>query len=91
MFALGDRYDIPGLRDMAVKKYSSRATVPGVPLELSESIYDVYNGTPASVRQLRDAAGVLVRKNLPKMPDEAAVATAYEKSSTKCPSLRRNC
>ena len=91
MFALGDRYDIPGLRDMAVKKYSFRASAPGVPLELLESIYDVYKGTPASVRQLRDAAGVLVRKNLPKMPDEAAVATAYEKSSTKCPSLRRNC
>lgn len=23
MFALGDRYDIPGLRDVAVKQYSS--------------------------------------------------------------------
>ena len=74
---------------MAVKKYSSRATMPRVPLELLESIYDVYKGTPASVRQLRDAAGVLVGKNLPKMFDEAAVATAYEKSLPKCPTLGR--
>jgi len=89
MFALGDRYDIPGLRDMAVKKYSSRAAVPGMPLELLESIYDVYNGTPASVRQLRDAAGVLVRKNLPKMLDEAAVAAAYEKVLTEVPEFTK--
>src|SRR5271156_1713249 len=90
MFALGDRYDVPGLRDMAVKKYSSRVAVPGAPLELLESIYDVYKGTPASVRQIRDTADVLVRKNLPKMLDEAAVATAYEKVLTEVPSLRRN-
>jgi hypothetical protein len=37
MFALGDRYDILGLRDVAVKKYSSRAAVSGVSLELLES------------------------------------------------------
>lgn len=89
MFALGDRYDIPGLRDLAVKKYSSRAAVPGVPLELLESIYDVYKGTPASVRQLRDTAGVLVRKNLPKMLDEAAVATAYEEVLTEVPEFMK--
>ena len=90
LFALGDRYDVPGLRDMAVMKYSSRVAVPGAPLELLESIYDVYKGTPASVRQIRDTADVLVRKNLPKMLDEAAVATAYEKVLTEVPSLRRN-
>jgi hypothetical protein len=89
MFALGDRYDVPGLRDTAVKKYSSRATVPGVPLELLESIYDVYKGTPASVRQLRDAAGILVRKSLPKMLDEAAVATAYEKVLDEVPEFTK--
>ena len=27
MFTLGDRYDISGLRDVAVKKYSSRCAV----------------------------------------------------------------
>lgn len=56
MVALGDRYDIPGLRDVAVKKYSSRCAVSCDPLELITSICDVYERTTASVRQLRNAS-----------------------------------
>ncbi len=62
MFALGDRYDIPGLRVVAVKKYSSRCAASCDPLELIESVYDVYERTTVSVRQLRNAACVLMRK-----------------------------
>ena len=63
--------------------------MPGVPLELLEFIYDVYSGTPASVRQLGDTAGVLVRNNLPMMLDEAAIATAYEKALTQMPEFTK--
>jgi speckle-type POZ protein len=49
MFALEDRYDIPGLREVAVKKYSSRCTVTWIPLEFLESISDVYRSTSASL------------------------------------------
>jgi hypothetical protein len=89
MFTLGDRYDILGLRDVAVKKYSARAAVSGVSLELLESIYDVYKGTYAFIRQLRDTASVLVRKNLLKMLNEAAIATAYEKVLTEVPEFTK--
>lgn len=90
MFALGDRFDIPGLRDVAVKKYSIRCAKPLGPLELIESIYDVYERTPASVRQLRNAARILVRKNLPKMLDDEVFATAYEKVLCEVPEFTRD-
>ena len=50
MFALGDRYDIAGLREAAVKKYSSRCATAWMPLEFLESISDLYERTPASIR-----------------------------------------
>ncbi|KAI9780997.1 MAG: hypothetical protein M1839_006436 [Geoglossum umbratile] len=90
MFALGDRYDIPGLRDVAFKKYSSRCAVPGISLELLESIYDVYSRTPSSIRQLRDTVCILVPKNLPKMLDNKVVAAAYEKIFTEVPEFTRD-
>ena len=90
MFALGDRYDIPSLRDKAVKKYSSRCAGSWEPLELIESICDVYERTPSSVRHLRDAACIRVRKKLPKMLDDEAVAIAYEKVLTEVPEFTKD-
>lgn len=90
MFALGDRYDIPGLRDVAVKKYSSRIVVSWEPLEFLESIYDVYRRTPPSVRQLRDAAGNLMRKNLRKMLDDKVIAISYEKVIDELPEFTKD-
>ncbi len=76
MFAIGDRYDIPGLRYLAVKKYSTRCGVSWDPLEFLESIP---NGrAPAAVPELRNAAGFLTRKHLPKMLDDKADTAAYE-------------
>ncbi len=90
MFALGDRYDIPGLRDVAVKKYSSRCAVSWEPLEFIESICDVYERTPSSIRHLSNAACILMRKNLPKMLDDEAVATAYEKVLIEVPEFTKD-
>ena len=90
IFTLGDRYDIPGLRDVAVKKYSSRCAVSRDPLELIESICDVYERTTASVRQLRNAACVLTRRKLPKMLDDEAVMTVYEKVLSEVPEFTRD-
>lgn len=90
MFALGDRFDILGLRDVAVKKYSSRCAIPLESLELIESIYDVYERTPASVRQPRNAACILLRKNLLKMLDNEAFATVYEKVLIEVPEFTRD-
>ena len=90
MFALGDRYDIPGLRDVAVKKYSSRCTVFWESLEFLESICDVYGRTPSSVQHLRNAACFLMRKNLPKMLDDEAVATVYERVLSEVPNFTKD-
>ena len=90
MFTLGDRFDIPGLRDVAVKKYSSRCAISLEPLEFIESIYDVYKRTPASAGQLRNAACILLRKNLLKMLDDEAFATIYEKVVIEVPEFTRD-
>lgn len=90
IFALGDRYDIPGLRDVAVKKYSSRSLVSWEPLEFLESIYDVYRRTPPSVRQLRDVAGNLMRKNLRNMVEDKVIATSYEMVIDELPEFTKD-
>lgn len=90
MFALGDRYDIPGLRDVAVKKYSSRGVVYWEPVEYLESIYDVYRRTPASIRQLRNAACNLVRNNLRKMLDDEVIAITYDKVLDEIPEFTKD-
>ena len=90
MFALGDRYDIPGLRDVAVKKYSSRCAVSWKPLEFVESICDIYERTPSSLRHLRNAACIRMRKNLPNMLDDEAVANAYENVLDQVPDFTKD-
>ena len=90
MFALGDRYDISGLRDVAVKKYSSRCTGALDSLEFIESIHDVYETTPMSVRQLREAACSLMRRDLPQRLDDEAFRTVYEKVLVEVPEFTRD-
>lgn len=90
MFALGDRYDIPGLSEVAVNKFSSRCAASWEPLQFLESICDIYERTPSSVKQLRNAACIRMRKNLPKMLDDEAVATAYERVLTEVPEFTKD-
>ena len=89
MFTLGDRYDISGLRSVAAKKYSSRCDV-SEPLEFIDSIYDVYEGTPASIGQLRALACIRMRSRLPKILDEEVVRTAYQRVLTDVPEFSRD-
>lgn len=90
MFALGDRYDIPTLRDIAVKKYMSRVMVSWEPREFLESIYDVYGRTPPSIRQLRDAAAHLMRNNVQKLLKDAMVASVYDKVLDDIPEFTKD-
>lgn len=90
MFALGDQYDISALRDVAVKKYSTRCVVSWDPAEFLTSIHDVYAGSAASVRSLRDAACTLMRKNLPKMLDDKGVAAIYEEVVSEIPDFTKD-
>lgn len=86
MFALRERYDIPGLRDLAVKRYFSRFTIS---LEFMEPIYDFYRGNPTSVPQLRNAASVLMRKDLLRMLAVAVVATDYKRLVNEIPEFTK--
>lgn len=80
MFALGDRYDIQGLRDVASKKYSSVfASDREDYSKLLESIYYVYEGTPASIKQLRHVACGLMRKAFRQGFKHKDFANLYEK------------
>lgn len=90
MFALGDRYDIPTLRDIAVKKYMSRGMVSWQPCEFLESIYDVYGRTPPSIRQLRNAATHLMRNNMQKVLKDAMVAIVYDKVVDDVPEFTKD-
>lgn len=90
MFALGDRFDVLGLREVAVKKYLSRGVGSWEPLEFLESIYDVYRRTPTSIRQLRNVVGRLVRKNLRKMLDDEVIAKGYDKVLDEVPEFTKD-
>lgn len=90
MFALGDRYDIPGLRDVALEKYTSRCATLAEPVEFIESIYDVYERTPTSIKQLRNAACTGMRKDLREMLEDKTVATIYEKVLVEVPEFTRD-
>ena len=90
IFALEDRYDIPGLRDVAVKKYSSRCAVSWEPLEFIESLYDVYERTPSSIRHLRNAAYIIMRKKLPKMLNDKAATATYKKVLIEVPEFTKD-
>lgn len=66
MFALAEMYQVDGLRTLAVTKYGE-ATVgaksPSIQ-ELLDSIPDIYQLTPSSVRLLRDKVVVTLRAEL---------------------------
>ncbi|KAF2802865.1 uncharacterized protein BDZ99DRAFT_548055, partial [Mytilinidion resinicola] len=88
MFALADEYDIQGLSTIAQEKYSSRCAV-WRPREFLESIHDVYGRTPTTTRQLRDAACMAIRKNLPKMLEDEGIAGFYEEILTEIPEFTK--
>jgi len=53
MYALGEKYFIPGLKDLA-KRYFSETVVLQSGASLGTSIHEVYTTTPDSDRGLRD-------------------------------------
>jgi hypothetical protein len=80
MFGLADEYDIPRLLGVAASKYSARCVGSWEPLEFLTSIPDVYNATLAQVPLLRHTACMAIRKVLPGMLNEEAVAERYKKT-----------
>lgn len=65
MFALGDRFDVPILRMVAIKKYYSKGNRMES-LQILQSVSNVYQSNPTSVRELRNAICALAQEHLPR-------------------------
>ena len=90
MFALGDRYDIPGLREYAVRKYSSRCAACWNSLEFLKTIPVIYESTAASVKQLRNLACNLMRKKMSRILANKCVAAVYDKNLSELPEFTKD-
>ena len=64
MFALADMYQVEGLRNLAVTKYGEELNQGPSIKDILDSIPDVYQLTPSSVRTLRDKAVLALRLQL---------------------------
>ena len=78
MFSIADQYEIPSLGGLALRKYSYGQAVSQNPVELLESIHDVYETTPSCIGQLREIACMAIRRHLPRILDDKDVAGIYE-------------
>ncbi|KAG4261389.1 hypothetical protein FPRO04_10605 [Fusarium proliferatum] len=85
MYALGDEYDIKGLRDLSARKYSWSLDEN---LELDEflnSIPLVYTMTPDSSRGLRDPALEFARNKLRGAGGQSDTREAFDELLIECP------
>jgi speckle-type POZ protein len=85
MFGLADEYIIPELLPVAASKYSAWCLESWEPLVFLTSIPDVYDAAPALVPLLRHTACMAIRKELPEMLEEEAVAERYRKTVAENP------
>ncbi|KAI1046018.1 hypothetical protein LB505_010771 [Fusarium chuoi] len=85
MYALGDEYDIKGLRDLSAQKYSWSLDES---LELDEflsSIPFVYTMTPDSSRGLRDPTLEYARNKLRDAGGQSEIRDAFDELLIECP------
>lgn len=68
MFALADMYQVDHLQTLAVNKYGKAVDRTSSFQDLLDSIPDVYQLTPSSVRALRDKAIIAFRAELERAP-----------------------
>lgn len=90
MFAIGDRFDIPDLRVVAVQKYLNRCSLSWDDLEFLGSIREIYTSTPDSIPQLRNAAVSVAWKKARSMQDTEGVRKVYEEVTKEVPEFTRH-
>jgi hypothetical protein len=84
MFALADKYDVEGLRELSSEKFQARSiTSPKNVLELLESVPDVYTLTPPSQKTLRYKVAFKVKKVLKDHLQNRSVREVYERIATE--------
>lgn len=89
MFALGDQYDIPRLRELSAVKYSNRLGQSIHLTEFLKSIPDVYGLTPGSVRELRDRAVRFGRLYLSKVVHYESLKEVWNEVAVECPEFTK--
>lgn len=85
MFALGDKYDIPALREFAANKFLTRLTTFSTDLDILGCVPDVYRLTPPSVRSLREMLSKEARLRLEKYLKDLESREAFESVTTEVP------
>ena len=90
MFALADKYDIPRLSALAHAKYQLRLQNSWDPAEFLQSVPDVYEMTPTSIRLLRDEVAKCARVKLEKALKSADMEPIYEDVVENVPGFTRD-
>jgi speckle-type POZ protein len=75
MFAVGDRYDIPTLMEVANEKFSTRCKDDWKPEEFLATIKVVYETTPRSLQPLRQFVSGVVRPKIAEIFQDETTAT----------------
>lgn len=91
MFALGDYFDIPALRELAVIKFEARCASLWRPLELLNAIPMVFTGTPEAVRPLRVIVIRLIRDKLAACLSDEDIVARWRQVSCEVPDFVREC
>ena len=78
MYALGDKYQAPGLSRLAMQKYEGRLKRGWVPQDFLRSIARVYKLTPESSRELRNATSRHARSNIEQFQSDDAMRIQFK-------------
>lgn len=77
LYALGDKYQVPGLSRLAIQKYEGRLKRAWDPQKFLQLIARVYNLTLESNRDLRNAALCHARSHVGKLQSDDAMRTQF--------------
>ncbi len=78
MYALGDKYQAPGLSRLATQKYEGRLKRDWVPQVFLRSIAKVYKLTPESNRELWNATFRHARSNIEQFQSDDAMRIQFK-------------
>ncbi|EMC93767.1 hypothetical protein BAUCODRAFT_36217 [Baudoinia panamericana UAMH 10762] len=76
MYAAGDRYGVAGLKSLALDKFKIQLTRHWDMAEFAEAIHVVYNTTPSSDKDMREAVADTIGWHGSKLLDKAEVECA---------------
>lgn len=85
MYALGDKYDVPGLCKLASAKYRGWLEVGWLPKDFLQTIGRIYETASDSNRELRDAVVDHVKLNIDKLRSDQEDKSSLTLMTQKIP------